>query len=103
MNSFLRKVDAERSVLSVVNSYTTGSGQLSGLSGLSIYNWCSFHNISTTSHVSVRLHSLADLCNSLSDRSNESFVKLPIERHDRIKIEILMLNKILKSNFTKNK
>ncbi len=95
MNSFLRKVEAERSVLSIVNKYTKGKEQLTGLSGLAISKWCSINSVSEDNSVPKSLHILGDLCNSLSDRSNESFVKIPTERICKIKGEELILNDAL--------
>lgn len=100
MNSFLRKVEAERNILSVVNIHTNGKGQLTGLSGSAIKNWCSFHNVSANSKVSRSLRSLADLCNSLSDRSNENFVRIPTERLLRIKTEMSVLKNTLEVIFS---
>ena len=95
MNSFLRKVEAERNALSIVNHHTKGKGQLTGLSRASIGNWCSFHGISEDNKALTSLLALADLCNSLSNRSNESFIEIPAERLERIKVEESMLSDAL--------
>ncbi len=95
MNSFLRKVEAERNVLSVVNIHTSGKGQLTGLSSSSISNWCIFHGVSEDSKASRSLRSLANLCNSLSDRSNENFVRIPTERLQKITAETVVLRNTL--------
>ncbi|WXU00288.1 MAG: hypothetical protein Ctma_1001 [Catillopecten margaritatus gill symbiont] len=102
MNSFVRKVEAERSILTEVNIYTKGKGQLTGLSSSAIDNWCSFHNVELNGEVSNTLRNLSDLCNSLSDRSNESFVNIPIERIYKIKKEVLILIDGLTAHFHKN-
>jgi len=102
MNSFVRKVEAERSILTEVNIYTKGKGQLTGLSSSAIDNWCLFHNVELNGEVSNTLRNLSDLCNSLSDRSNESFVNIPIERIYKIKKEVLVLIDGLTAHFHKN-
>jgi hypothetical protein len=99
MNSFLRKVEAERQVLSIVNHHTKGKGQLTGLSNASIKNWCSFHGIEENNQVLISLLNLADLCNSLSDRSNENFTQIPTERMVKIKAEKLVLSDTLMNKF----
>ena len=75
-NTFLNKVAAERSVLSVVNSRTSGKRQLTGLSSAAIELWCRKVGTETTKDVVGPLLVLADLCQRLSDRSHETFQPL---------------------------
>ncbi len=75
-NSFMNKVVAERSVLSVVNARTTGKRQLTGLSSAAIELWCRKIGTEVTKDVVGPLISLADLCQRLSDRSHETFQPL---------------------------
>jgi hypothetical protein len=91
MNTFLNKVQAERRVLSTINSYTPGKLQLRGLSSNAITNWASANNIGFESHLIATITGLGDLCGSLSDRSNESFNRIPIERISRIEEQLQVL------------
>lgn len=101
MNTFIRKVDAERKVLSIINIYTKGKGQLTGLSSAAINNWSLFHKVSGESSIFLSINLLADLCNSLSDRSNENFVKIPTERLIKIDMELIVLRKSVRKLFVK--
>ena len=93
MNTFLNKVQAERRVLSAVNRYTPGKRQLRGLSFNAIANWASANNVVPGSQVIETLTGLGDLCSSLSDRSNESFNKIPVERIKQIEEQLQVLDK----------
>lgn len=75
-NSFLNKVTAERSVLSVVNARTSGKRQLAGLSSAAIELWRRKVGTEATKDVVGPLVILADLCQRLSDRSHETFQPL---------------------------
>lgn len=79
MKSFILKVESERSVLLLVNSYTHGKGQLAGLSESAIISWCLFHGIPKKNNIFISLLLLGHLCGSLFDRSNSGFVRVPKE------------------------
>jgi hypothetical protein len=84
-NTFLNRVSAERRVLSVVNASLPSSHQLTGLSGAAISRWRAVIGLEQTSSLNPTLVSLAEQCQRLSDRSNETF--MPIEKTDSEKIE----------------
>lgn len=84
-NSFLNKVSAERTVLSVVNARTSGRLQLTGLSSAAIDLWRSKVGTEVTRDVVGPLVALAELCQRLSDRSHETFQ--PIDAPLSAKIE----------------
>ena len=67
-NSFLNKVAAERSVLSVVNARTSGKRQLTGLSSAAIEMWRGKVGTEATKDVVGPLVTLADLCQRLSEQ-----------------------------------
>jgi hypothetical protein len=75
-NTFLNKVTAERSVLSVVNERTSGKRQLTGLSSAAIELWRRKVGTEATKDVVGPLATLADLCQCLSDKSHETFQPL---------------------------
>lgn len=72
-NTFVNKVDAERRILRLVNSYTKGACQLSGLSWVAIGSWARQNGFLDSSELVERLRLLSDLCQRLSDRSHETF------------------------------
>lgn len=76
MNTFVRKVKAERRVLAVINSVTPGSQQLTGLSSAAIESWRRKAGIVGADRIADRLLEIGVLCQCLSDRSNESFQSL---------------------------
>lgn len=84
-NTFLNRVSAERRVLSVVNNPLPRSMQLTGLSEAAIVRWRAVVGLNQTSSVSPILLAVAELCQRLSDRSNETF--MPIEKADSERIE----------------
>ena len=84
-NSFLNRVSAERSVLSVVNARTSGRMQLTGLSSAAIDLWRRKLGTEVTKDVMGPLAALAQLCQRLSDRSHETFQ--PIDASLSAKIE----------------
>lgn len=83
-NTFLSKVRAERKVLSVINTLTPGTRQLTGLSSAAIEVWRQNAGIPAADRIANQLVDLAVLCQSLSDRSNESFNSLDPALHERI-------------------
>lgn len=72
-NSFLRRVDAERTILSVVNRTTSEERQLTGLSSNAIDSWCRHMKGSHVEEMRACLLRVGRLCQCLSDRSHESF------------------------------
>ena len=84
-NTFLNRVSAERRVLSVVNGFLPGTQQLTGLSGAAISRWRAVVGLEKTNSVRPILIAVAEQCQRLSDRSNETF--MPIEKADSEKFE----------------
>lgn len=84
-NTFLNRVAAERRVLKAVNSQFSGEEQLAGLSQAALFRWQSFVGQSRVADVIPLLTNLAEKCQRLSDRSNETF--MPIEEEHAIEIE----------------
>ena len=84
-NTFLNRVAAERRVLAVVNSQLPSNYQLTGLSSAAITHWRTIVGLEKTSAVYSILVDLAEQCQRLSDRSNETF--MPIEKENSVKIE----------------
>lgn len=84
-NTFLNRVSAERRVLAVVNAQLQSNQQLTGLSEAAITRWRSILGIEKTSSMYPILVTLAEQCQRLSDRSNETF--MPIEKSDSEKID----------------
>lgn len=72
-NSFVNKVTAERAILKVVNSYTNKNSQLTGLSWIAIEDWQRCNAVPPNSSIVIGLKELSDLCQVLSDRSQETF------------------------------
>lgn len=90
-NSFLNKVSAERTVLSVVNARTTGRLQLTGLSSAAIDLWRSKVGTEMTKDAVVPLVALAELCQRLSDRSHETFQAIDAPPTDKIESHLFAL------------
>lgn len=90
-NSFLNKVEAERRVLSVVNSRTHGTRQLTGLSSAAINLWRRKVGTEITAEVATPLVALADLCQLLSDRSHETFQPIDTELSEEIESHMSIL------------
>ena len=88
-NTFLNRVSAERRVLSVVNESLPRNQQLTGLSSAAISRWRAVVGLDRTSSVNHILVAVAEQCQRLSDRSNETF--MPIEKADNEKIEIQLV------------
>ena len=84
-NTFLNRVSAERRVLSVVNECFSPEQELAGLSQAAISRWQTTVGFDRTSSILPLLISLAEQCQRLSDRSNETFI--PIERIQAERIE----------------
>lgn len=83
-NTFLNRVSAERRVLKAVNTIFSGKQQLAGLSQAALLRWESVVGQSRAADVLPLLTELAEQCQRLSDRSNETF--LPVEKEQAIKI-----------------
>jgi hypothetical protein len=75
-NTFIRKVQAERRILAVINALTPGPRQLTGLSSAAIESWRRKAGIDGAGRLADRLLEIGGLCQCLSDRSNESFQSL---------------------------
>jgi hypothetical protein len=75
-NTFIRKITAERKVLSAINRLTPEDRQLTGLSSAAIETWRRKAGIEGTDQIAERLLQIAVLCQRLSDRSHESFQSL---------------------------
>ena len=91
-NSFMNKVSAERRVLSVVNARFRGDEQLAGLSKSAI-DLCQRNvGAQATNDVVETLIILADLCQSLSDRSHESFRPLNPAVEERLEAALIALD-----------
>ncbi|MCF5718886.1 hypothetical protein K3H30_14375 [Aeromonas veronii] len=83
-NTFLNRVSAERKVLKIVNTLFSGNLQLAGLSQAALLRWESAVGKNRVANVLPLLTDLAEQCQRLSDRSNETF--MPIEEMQAIKI-----------------
>jgi hypothetical protein len=97
MNTFLSKVDAEREVLRVVNECTPRGRQLAGLSATAIAAWQRRNGIPGEHDCVSLLLDLGDTCQSLSDRSNENFLPLPLEKTTEINQGIARLREKLEA------
>lgn len=84
-NTFLNRVSAERRVLAVVNEVLPRDQQLAGLSLAAISKWRAVAGYKESASVVSMILVLAERCQRLSDRSNETFVE--IEQVDSEKIE----------------
>lgn len=92
-NTFLNRVSAERRVLSVINEQLPHSHQLTGLSGAAISRWRACVGFDRTVSISPILLSVAEQCQRLSDRSNETFApmeKIEVESVERHIAELRM-------------
>lgn len=87
-NTFVRKISAERKVLSVINALTPGGGQLAGLSSAAIEVWRRRGVMPNAELVSHRLVRIAALCQLLSDRSHETFDSLDPALMQKIDAEL---------------
>lgn len=87
-NSFLNKVEAERSALSVVNSAYRSGLQLSGLSLAAIESWQKKVSLPASHQIIETLLALGEVAQTLSNRSNESFA--PLSASVKTKLDQLM-------------
>lgn len=92
-NTFLNKVSAERSVLSIVNARTKGARQLSGLSSAAIQVWSQRLGTVEAGAVTSQLLVLAELCQCLSDRSHETFLPLDPSLENKISAQLEQLRR----------
>lgn len=84
-NTFLNKVSAERRVLTTVNRRFSDVEELTGLSRAAILRWQAAVDSQSVSQIVPLLFDLAEQCQSLSDRSNETF--MPLEQAQAVKID----------------
>lgn len=96
-NTFLNRVSAERRVLSVVNEFFSRKAELTGLSQPAISRWLTIVGAELSSTIAALLNELAEQCQRLSDRSNETF--MPIEEAQAEEIDKRLI--ILKSELQK--
>ncbi|NOT16570.1 MAG: hypothetical protein HOP20_00705 [Sulfuriferula sp.] len=75
-NKFANKVISERKVLSIVNGFSSGRTQLTGLTSHAIASWSVEQKLDETHELVSLLYKLGNLCHRLSDRSQESFESL---------------------------
>lgn len=75
-NTFISKVQAEREILAVVNRAYAGELQLSGLSSCAIEYWRAQVSLPANHPLIESLVALAAMTQTLSNRSNQSFVPL---------------------------
>jgi hypothetical protein len=94
-NTFLNKVMAERAVLSIVNNYTSGGKQLSGLSWIAIDAWQRANGSVGTNPVINELKEISDLCQRLSDRSHETFEAFDPSLNEGIESRMRSLKQML--------
>ncbi len=91
-NSFMSKVAAERRVLAIVNARFRGTEQLAGLSRSAIDQWQRTVDDLATEQIVEMLIVLAELCQSLSDRSHESFKSLDPAVEEALDAALIALN-----------
>lgn len=75
-NTFINKVLAERQVLEIVNRAYSGELQLPGLSSTALEAWRSKVALPTDHPLIESLVALGMLTQTLSNRSNESFIPI---------------------------
>jgi hypothetical protein len=93
-NTFVRRIDAERKILAVVNALTPRPGQLAGLSSAAIEAWRRQAVVPEAEELSRRLLQIASLCQLLSDRSHESFESLDPALMEQIEAELAELKAV---------
>lgn len=100
-NSFINRVSAERRALAVINEKMPYSKQLTGLSRPAIHEWRTRVGFEHTKDISLKIIKVAELCQSLSDRSHETFfpVDASIAIEIGVHIENLRLSMAIISNF----
>lgn len=94
-NSFLNKVSAERKVLKIVNAWTPGRLQLTGLSSAAIALWSNKVGHEDTKDIIDPLKILAELCQCLSDRSHETFQPIDSSLASKIETNLISLKNIV--------
>lgn len=87
-NTFLNRVSAERKILKIVNKRFPRDQQLAGLSQAALFRWQSTVSRNHIIDVLPLLIDLAEKCQRLSDRSNETF--MPIEEEQVSKLDALI-------------
>ena len=99
--SFFNRVEAEREVLSLVNSLFSGRRQLAGLSSAAIEDWLGRTGFGPKArqHLLPVLRDLADSCQKLSDRSHETFAPINPVVGKRISIGMQTLSVALEHAF----
>ena len=75
-NTFGNRVATERRVLTAINRRLGRDQQLAGLSRPAIYLWAAGMNRNLGDKFVQRLLEIGELCQSLSDRSHETFIPL---------------------------
>lgn len=91
-NTFLNRVSAERRVLTVVNSKFRGRLQLAGLSEAALLQWQGVVGDRVAEDVLLLLLELAEQCQLLSDRSNETFSAMEEAQAARIGAQLEALS-----------
>lgn len=94
-NTFLNRVSAERRVLSVVNERLPYAYQLTGLSSAAISRWRAGVGFGRTTSISPILLSVAEQCQRLSDRSNETFLSIEQAEAESVEEHLLELKREL--------
>jgi hypothetical protein len=84
-NAFLNKVHAERQVLTLVNRHYSDDRQLAGLSALALEQWRIRASLPKGHSLVQALIQLGKLTQTLSNRSNESFVPLDPEVEPKLR------------------
>jgi len=98
----MNKVVAERRVLSIVNVHFHGRTQLSGLSKPAIELWQRTVGIQASNDIVAMLIVLAELCQSLSDRSHESFKPLNPDVDRSLEVGLVTLENAVQQFRLKN-
>lgn len=94
-NTFLNRVSAERSVLSLVNRRLSRAKQLTGLSRAAILRWRGNVGFERTASINPILLSVAEQCQRLSDRSNETFHPIDQPQVESIERQLVELEREL--------
>ncbi len=90
-NTFLNRVTAERRVLTLVNERFSNELELTGLSQAAISRWLTVIGAERSNSILPLLKSLAELCQRLSDRSNETFMPIEVSQVEEIEKQLLLL------------
>jgi len=97
-NTFFNKVTFERKVVDVVNSSDRYRAQLAGLSRAAIETWQRKVSLASESELVSLLVNLGQLCQTLSDRSHESFRSLRPDVEAAIETGLVKLESLLRSS-----